>query len=693
TTGQIIRMYSAGAASADMFRERGVLAMLGFQAKVSYSASETRAQLMKMFEDPKSQFKGAATALAKTWSGMLSMMSDRWFQFRNLVMDAGVFEFIKAGLGLWLKSLEDLKKEGKLDEWAEQMADVVIRSMSNIAIAVGWVMDAFRGLKMMIDGLKLLFALMGKVAGDESKDMVKNQKGFLDVAKSYNEVQESIGNKAVEISRKLQDAYGPDSGIDKWVGWWAGAFEKVGESIAEDGKRGAAMMDRWKGKAEEVNKQADELDSWFSSILTSTLASLEATAGAVPWNERIKAQLKEMLDLIAEQRAARKAATAEEKKATEEALTIAVPRGEPTETGTLADRLRKEMIKYRETTKTQLAALNAEWEKHQHTVEGYFAVRKARAEAAFQHDLKRLQELADAEEAPKKKEKLLLDIFKLQEAHKRTMIALATEEDKALKDRIAGEKESAQLVADAAGRAATEGGGGLAVQFAEQLREMEGLQRTEMDKLQELRAAGHATEQQEQDLHNAQMLEKERLLADQRKQVIDTYFGSVTGMLDDVSSAFLDMYKATGSDNKAFFEIYKAAAVAKTIISTIQSAQDAYKAEMELGGPGAKIRAVAAAVFASAAGAGRVAQIRAQSMAEGGSVGDYTRGGRIAGTSPHDKADNVRVNATAGEYMHPVSAVRHYGLPAMDAIRKKLVPRAVLAAFANPAAAMPMGAS
>ena len=42
TTGQIIRMYSAGAAAADLFRERGITAMLGFQAGARYTAEETR---------------------------------------------------------------------------------------------------------------------------------------------------------------------------------------------------------------------------------------------------------------------------------------------------------------------------------------------------------------------------------------------------------------------------------------------------------------------------------------------------------------------------------------------------------------------------------------------------------------------------------------------------------------------------
>ncbi|MCK4777204.1 MAG: hypothetical protein KAS39_02430, partial [Actinomycetia bacterium] len=51
-TEQIQRMYSAGAASADKFREKGVLAMLGFTAGVSYSDEETREMLMNAWKDP-----------------------------------------------------------------------------------------------------------------------------------------------------------------------------------------------------------------------------------------------------------------------------------------------------------------------------------------------------------------------------------------------------------------------------------------------------------------------------------------------------------------------------------------------------------------------------------------------------------------------------------------------------------------
>jgi TP901 family phage tail tape measure protein len=44
-------------------------------------------------------------------------------------------------------------------------------------------------------------------------------------------------------------------------------------------------------------------------------------------------------------------------------------------------------------------------------------------------------------------------------------------------------------------------------------------------------------------------------------------------------------------------------------------------------------------------------------------------GGIIEGYSPSDIADNIPIRATAGEFMHPVAAVRKYGIGFMEAIR------------------------
>lgn len=53
-------------------------------------------------------------------------------------------------------------------------------------------------------------------------------------------------------------------------------------------------------------------------------------------------------------------------------------------------------------------------------------------------------------------------------------------------------------------------------------------------------------------------------------------------------------------------------------------------------------------------------------------------GGPITGYSPTPTADNIPVNATAGEYMQSVAAVRHAGMPFMHALNARLIPRGAI---------------
>ena len=132
TTGQIIRMYSAGAASADLFRERGVLAMLGFTAGVSYSALETRERLQEIMNAPESAISGASARMAATWSGLISMLQDRWFLFRNDVMDEDTFAPIKQQLRDVLGWLDKLEESGKLEEWADNISSAITETVQEI---------------------------------------------------------------------------------------------------------------------------------------------------------------------------------------------------------------------------------------------------------------------------------------------------------------------------------------------------------------------------------------------------------------------------------------------------------------------------------------------------------------------------------------------------------------------------------
>ncbi|HUX58299.1 MAG TPA: hypothetical protein VMV77_15105 [Bacteroidales bacterium] len=146
TTGQVIRMYSAGAASADMFRERGILAMMGFKAGVHYSMEDTRKMMFESWEKTDSQFRGATDKLGKTWKGLTSMLSDRWFQVRNKVMEAGIFDYIKEKMDLAIKKIDEFVESGKLDIWADKIGKKVVAAFEFLKKAIGFVVENWRAL-------------------------------------------------------------------------------------------------------------------------------------------------------------------------------------------------------------------------------------------------------------------------------------------------------------------------------------------------------------------------------------------------------------------------------------------------------------------------------------------------------------------------------------------------------------------
>ena len=133
-TDQIRRMYGAGAASAILFRKRGILEMLGFKAGVQYSAEETRKKLIEMYEDPMSKFRGATAELKTTWTGIASMIGDKWFQLKTYIGDLGLFDYLKARLQMfddyWAEHADALEQH--LETYKDVYAQIL-----KVAAAIG----------------------------------------------------------------------------------------------------------------------------------------------------------------------------------------------------------------------------------------------------------------------------------------------------------------------------------------------------------------------------------------------------------------------------------------------------------------------------------------------------------------------------------------------------------------------------
>ena len=134
TAEQIQRSMSAGISAADLFRDRGVKAMLGFKAGATVSIEETVAAFDRVFGEG-GQFDGATDELAKTFEGTLSMIGDKVFNFKRTLLDAGFFSQLKKQFGDLNKSLE--QNSATMDKIAITIGTV-------LAIAVEKVADGFK---------------------------------------------------------------------------------------------------------------------------------------------------------------------------------------------------------------------------------------------------------------------------------------------------------------------------------------------------------------------------------------------------------------------------------------------------------------------------------------------------------------------------------------------------------------------
>jgi len=94
---QVQRSLSAGVASAELFRERGVSAMAGFTAGTTYSINETIKRLKKAFGTG-GEFGQLMEELSKTVSGSISNLQDAFFIFQASVAK-GFFDELKKQLG------------------------------------------------------------------------------------------------------------------------------------------------------------------------------------------------------------------------------------------------------------------------------------------------------------------------------------------------------------------------------------------------------------------------------------------------------------------------------------------------------------------------------------------------------------------------------------------------------------------
>ena len=131
TAEQIQRSFAGGIGAADLFRERGVRALLGFEAGAKVSIEETVAAFERDFSGD-GRFGKATLSLAQTFDGTLSMLGDKFFKFKLAVMDSEPFDFLKVSFSQIDTFIED--NFNSIEEFAMVIGGNIVKITKNLLL-------------------------------------------------------------------------------------------------------------------------------------------------------------------------------------------------------------------------------------------------------------------------------------------------------------------------------------------------------------------------------------------------------------------------------------------------------------------------------------------------------------------------------------------------------------------------------
>ena len=209
---QIQRSFSAGIASAELFRERGVTAMAGFQQGVRTSVDQSIKGLARAFGSG-GEFGNLIEELSKTLSGTISNLKDTLFTFQVSITRGFFFE-LKEQLGDLKQFTED--NQFAIESLGVQVGEKLAVAIVKLSDSVKTLTQNFRDLQSIIGLLVFAFGgLAGKLAGagliiDDINRRIKKLSN--DVTKDFQKIKdfehelslpvENL-NKELEYTRQL----------------------------------------------------------------------------------------------------------------------------------------------------------------------------------------------------------------------------------------------------------------------------------------------------------------------------------------------------------------------------------------------------------------------------------------------------------------------------------------------------------
>jgi hypothetical protein len=152
TATQIQRSFAGGIASADVFRERGVRAMLGFEAGATVSIEETRKRFFEVFANG-GQYSKATKDFENTLEAQVSFVGDAYFKIRQEAAKP-LFAGVKKQV---IDLVGDFKKnDTQIKALAKRIGEGLAKGFKNLGDFIQFVVKNFDNLVKTIKIFMLL---------------------------------------------------------------------------------------------------------------------------------------------------------------------------------------------------------------------------------------------------------------------------------------------------------------------------------------------------------------------------------------------------------------------------------------------------------------------------------------------------------------------------------------------------------
>jgi len=238
---QIQRSFAGGIASADIFRERGVRDMLGFKAGATVSAEETVKAFERVFGKD-GRFGKATDELANTFTGTLSMLGDKLFNFKRGVAGAGFFDELKKEF----KALNEFIEQNTAD--FEAIGNVISKVLT---FAVKAFAGAIRAVGNATGFIRRQIEQIQRLLGFEVPFVVEIEKGKKVIKEVNLELvkEKSLFEKIFEEVKKLNESFKIEKEI---VGQIKSNVKSVSKSIAESIILGKELSETFRTFAQQI---------------------------------------------------------------------------------------------------------------------------------------------------------------------------------------------------------------------------------------------------------------------------------------------------------------------------------------------------------------------------------------------------------------------------------------------------------